>query len=409
MRSMSLVSVGMCGLLLAAGACGTEAGAGAEYTTVDSAGVTIVTSVSGPWTDGTAWRVAAEPAVDIGVLEGPEAYQLFEVRDARRLDDGRVVVANAGTNEIRYFDAQGEHLRTIGRQGSGPGEFEGLGMVRPVPGDSLLAYDFRLTRASVFDAEGVFGRSYRVVPPTEGGFAFALDAFADGTLIVRSPQLFQGALTDGAQRRDEDHFTVSTSGEFLDSVGTFAGGEQFLETARSGENFMVAISQPPFGKSSVLAAYGRQFCHGTGDAYEIRCFGADGALVRIVRRDMPNRPVTPADLEDFKQQRLERAEDADARRRIESSLAKMPVPETMPPYDEIELDAGGNLWVRAYDWRNDAPRHWTVFDPDGRMLGEVTTPAGLRVTQIGEDFVLGVWEDELEVPHVRLYPLEKGR
>jgi hypothetical protein len=202
------VSAGVCGLLLAAGACGTEAGAGAEYTTVDSAGVTIVTSVSGPWTDETAWRVAAEPAVDIGVLEGPEAYQLFEVRDARRLDDGRVVVANAGTNEIRFFDAQGDHLRTIGRQGSGPGEFEGLGMVRPFPGDSLLAYDIRLTRASVFDAEGAFGRSYRVVPPTEGGFAFALDAFSDGTLIVRSPQLFQGALADGAQRRDEDHFTV---------------------------------------------------------------------------------------------------------------------------------------------------------------------------------------------------------
>jgi hypothetical protein len=30
------------------------------------------------------------------------------------------------------------------------------------------------------------------------------------------------------------------------------------------------------------------------------------------------------------------------------------------------------------------------------------------VTQIGDDFVLGVWEDEYEVQHVRLYPLEKG-
>jgi hypothetical protein len=407
-RDVKWVSLWVCAALLAAVGCGTEADAGAEYTTVDSAGVTIVTSSSGAWTNETAWRVAPAPALDIGVLDGPEQYQLFQVRDARRLDDGRIVVANAGTNEIRFFDAQGDHLRSVGRQGSGPGEFEGLGMVRPLPGDSLLAYDFRLTRASVFDAEGAFGRSFRVVPPTEGGFAFAVDAFSDGTLVVRSPQLFQGELADGPQRRDEDHFTVSTGGEFLDSVGTFPGGEQYLETARSGENFMVSITQPPFGKSSVLAAHGMRFCHGTGDAYEVRCFGADGVLERIVRRDLPRRPVTPADLDAFKQQRLERADDDDARRRLESSLAKMPVPETMPPYDEIELDAGGNLWVREYAWRSDAPRRWTVFDADGRMLGDVATPAGLRVTQIGDDFVLGVWEDEYEVQHVRLYPLEKG-
>jgi hypothetical protein len=405
---MRFVSAGVCGLLLAAGACGTEAGAGAEYTTIDSAGVTIVTSVSGAWTDETAWRVAMEPTLDIGVFDGPEAYQLFQVRDARRLSDGRIVVANTGTNEIRFFDEQGIHVGSVGRQGSGPGEFEGLGAVWWYPGDSLLAYDVRLTRATVFDTQGGFGRSYRVVPPTEGGFAFAVGAFSDGRLIVRSPQIFQGALSDGPQRRDEDYYTISASGDFVDSVGTFRGGEQFIETARDGDSFMVMVMQPPFARTSALAVGGMRFCFGSGDSYDLRCFAADGTLQQILRRSVPPRRVTPDDLEGLKQQRLADAEDDAQRRRIESRLAEMPVPETMPPYDEIELDAGGNLWVREYDWRNDVPRRWTVFDADGQMLGEVATPAGLRVTQIGEDFVLGVWEDELEVQHVRLYPLAKG-
>ena len=56
----------------------------------------------------------------------------------------------------------------------------------------------------------------------------------------------------------------------------------------------------------------------------------------------------------------------------------------------------------------DAPSEWVVFDGSGRMLGSVTTPAGLEVTEIGEDFVLGIWRDELDVQHVQLYELMKG-
>ncbi len=402
------VIVGVCALLLSAAACATEAGAGAEYTMVDSAGVSVVTNVSGSWTEATAWQLAAQPTVDIGVLEGEPEYQLFQVRDALRLPDGRIVVANAGTNEVRFFDDEGTHLRSVGRQGSGPGEFEGLGILRPFPGDSLLAYDFNLTRASVFDADGTFGRSYRVVPPTEGGFGFAVGAFSDGTLIIRSPQLFQGGLSEGAQRRDEDHYTISTSGAFLDSVGTFPGGEQFIETARDGDSFMVMLVQPPFGRTSVLAAHGMHFCFGSSDTYEVRCFGADGTLERIVRRSVPPRPVTPADVAGDRQRRLADADDDNARRRLERRLDEMPVPATMPPYDEIEMDAAGNLWVREYAWQSGVERHWTVFDAEGRMLGDVTTPAGFRVTQIGAAFVLGVFEDEFEVQHVRLYALDKG-
>jgi hypothetical protein len=49
-----------------------------------------------------------------------------------------------------------------------------------------------------------------------------------------------------------------------------------------------------------------------------------------------------------------------------------------------------------------------VFDPDGRMLGQVVLPSGLDVKQIGDDFVLAVWRDEYEVEHVRMYELRKS-
>ena len=47
------------------------------------------------------------------------------------------------------------------------------------------------------------------------------------------------------------------------------------------------------------------------------------------------------------------------------------------------------------------------FDPDGRWLGTVEMPAGPRVREIGDDYVLGTATDELDVEHVRLHRLVK--
>jgi hypothetical protein len=42
------------------------------------------------------------------------------------------------------------------------------------------------------------------------------------------------------------------------------------------------------------------------------------------------------------------------------------------------------------------------------LLGQVETPTRGRLLQIGSDFVLGVWRDELDVEQVRLYRLLKA-
>ena len=74
----------------------------------------------------------------------------------------------------------------------------------------------------------------------------------------------------------------------------------------------------------------------------------------------------------------------------------------------LAVDDLGNLWVREYDPDAERGRSWSVFDSESQMLGPVQLPADLRVTHIGADFVLGVWQDELDVEYVRLYQLIKN-
>jgi 6-bladed beta-propeller len=92
------------------------------------------------------------PLVDIGGDGGPE--ELSGVTGAVSLSDGRIVIGNGATNEIRVFSDDGNYLETIGRRGGGPGEFYSLLWVGVAPGDTILAYDIRSQRLSWFAPDG---------------------------------------------------------------------------------------------------------------------------------------------------------------------------------------------------------------------------------------------------------------
>jgi hypothetical protein len=49
-----------------------------------------------------------------------------------------------------------------------------------------------------------------------------------------------------------------------------------------------------------------------------------------------------------------------------------------------------------------------VYGSDGRMRGALELPADFTVSEIGADYVLGIWRDELDVQHVRLYRIVKS-
>ena len=132
------------------------------FTTRDSAGIHIVESVSPAWGDGDAWQLSEQPLVDIGGLEGDPDYELFRVSNSVRLPDGRIVIGNNGTNEIRFYDESGVYLLDAGGEGEGPGEFCFVSWVSRYRGDSIAAYDMRQMRISVFDSAGFFVRSFPI-------------------------------------------------------------------------------------------------------------------------------------------------------------------------------------------------------------------------------------------------------
>jgi len=390
---------------LALSACDRGATRASGPTLRDSAGIQIVENTAPQWPEGGGWRLAAQPLVEIGVLEGDPNYQLFRVAGAQRLSDGRIVVANSGTSELRFYDASGRFLSKSGRKGGGPGEFDVLRWLGILRGDSLVVYDWRNRRVSIFDADGKFARAFTLrtvaqAPPSHVHLAL----FADGSVLIGAQRLFaSGQITAGVYHDTIFYLRFDQQGVLSDTIGRHPGADVYILAQDQG----IELVPLPFAASPHSGAYMSGFYFGRGDSYEIGYYSAEGKLVRSVRSVQPDTRVSAEDIEHYIHRQLAEIEDEDERREIEHLYTGLPFPQTMPAYSDVLVDADGNLWVEDYRPPGDDQPRWKVFDPDGTLLGTVETPPRFRVYQIGSDFVLGRWTDELDVDHVRMYRLIK--
>ena len=398
--SILLRAVGI-GLLPALAACGGDARPAGPVVR-DSAGVRIVENGAPAWKAGEEWRLSAEPALDVGTVDGPPQYQLGRVAGAVRLGDGTVVVADDQSKDLRFFDRAGRYLKTVGRRGGGPGEFEALGSLAAL-GDTLLAADWSSRRVSVFAPDGSLVRSIPLDAGGSAAFTFPVGYFRGGGVLLRTGIVFTSASREGLSRDSVTFLRLDAAGGPPARVGRFPGGESFTEKQGSSS---ITVTSRAFGRAEQVAVVPDGFFYGSSDAYEIGRYDPAGRLLRLVRRAHQVRRVTPADVERYKEARRRDA-DASYRQAQERSFAAMPFPETMPAHGDIQADRAGNLWVSDFVVTTDDPARWTVFDPEGRMLGAVAMPPRFRVLEIGGDYVLGVWQDELDVEHVRLFTLEK--
>ncbi|MFW6079134.1 MAG: 6-bladed beta-propeller, partial [Gemmatimonadota bacterium] len=169
MRAKARQSTVACAAFLVVAAAGCGAGDGSadaeSEVRVDTVagGVERVTNAGdGLWSSGERWTVDLASALELGELDGPEAYTFGRISGVVVGDDGRIYVADADALEIRIFSPEGELLGRFGRDGEGPGEFGYLGGLGPAPGGGVAALDGRLGRVTIFDRDGPFERSFRL-------------------------------------------------------------------------------------------------------------------------------------------------------------------------------------------------------------------------------------------------------
>ena len=390
-------AIGPIGFLLAIYGCGGE-GTLSPYSVTDSAGVEIVVNHQASWREGEEWTIDPEPSLTIGTVAGDPAYEMFIVLGATRRRDSSLVTLNAGTYELRFYDSRGQYIRSVGGEGEGPAEFRNPSALFRLGADSLVVWDLQLGRLSVFDGSGGFARSFAF--PVSGNPYSASLLFGDRTMLAHTSTAYNPRSESGVRRDTLLYVRFSLEGDSLATIGRFPDAERFvLATGRRVSGVAMV-----FGRTTYHSAFGASFFVGRNDAYIVDEFDSEGFLRRSIRRDLASIEVTDAMFAREVETRHGRLPE-----RFRASMApvydEMPKPPTLPFYSGLRFDPDGNMWVRVYSSESDPVFVWTVFEPSGRMLGDVTFPSALAVYEIGRDYVLGRWRDESDIEFIHVHDL----
>jgi hypothetical protein len=386
----------------------------------DSAGIEIVESLAPQWTTETAWQLAVEPTVEIGLVEGPPEYLFSNIEGALLLPDGRIAVADRGSSQVRYFTRDGVFESFVGGPGDGPGE---LGYIRGLGrcgADSLFVFEIDYNNV-VFSPAGSYVREAR---PFDADHAdrrpYSLRCASNGYYIAVGwePRVAQRDPTSGPtigfyraeapawilapadSAGSEAPATIPQAGLALRAeLGMVLSSERIGHARGSGPH--------PFGRAARFAIHDEAIHMGTGEHFQVLRYTLDGRLERLIR--WPGHDLTIGDAEVAAYREAQLAGTDDARRPVvERQLRDMPLPTAFPAFARLEVDPGGNLWIEPFRRPSaSGAAEWTVVNADGALLGTVRVPSDLTVTDIGDDAILGVWRDALGVERIRLYALTK--
>lgn len=404
----SRLSLALLASALLPAACAETAGdSGVSVDTLESGAVRVQSSRPIGWTDpGEGWRVALRARVAASPDEdGP--FLLSNVRDVEIDAHGRLYVLDNQSHTIGVFDTTGAYVRTIGREGEGPGELSGPDGVTWGPGGRLWVSDPRNARYTVFDTAGTL---VRTLPRRLSSWGWEWDG-------VFGPE---GRLLETDIRREEDFDENTLLAVRFDVSGEAAIPTDTFELVRppeatpgfrvSGDGRSGYIQVPFAPRHRLHFDGGGGVWSGSGADFRLVRTALSGDTARIAVWTGERPPVTDGDLEEWRSA-IEEDWGAGALRQIDLSR----VPEVKTAYTHFFLDDRRHLWAArgqgagAYGQRADSTV-FDVLDPQGRWLGPVVVREELSLfvpIAFRGPWMATATTDELDLPTVLLFRLER--
>ncbi len=362
----------------------------------DSADVRIVEYAGTP-DMAPSFALASEPVYRHGGRTGDYAFGSIWL--GRLFPDGTAALTDEANSEVVLLAPGGAEHSVLAVAGQGPGEVGYVIGMYTLGRDSLLVLDRSNSRFNLF-VNGSLSRTESLADLQRNTTLWPEGFDAAGEFLVATNAYRPGFEEEWLQGHMA-RFDLETGA--VDTVASY--------------DFIPGAGNPARGFGSVAVAAGR-FIYTRSDKPEVTWRAANGTVEQIVRWQAEPEYLTEAHLEPLEASLLEGNRFANPQApaevvermtkedmaRYEADLGK-PLPLFRFPFG----DAQGRVWLPTHvpaGPREGSPPY-TVISPDGRWLGRVDAPSGLRILDVAHDRVLGVLKDEADVESVVVYELVK--
>jgi len=293
----------------------------------------------------------------------------------------------------------GEVLWSVGRAGSGPGEFSSVSVaVVLTEAGELAVPDLGNGRIAVFDTTGRFERSHAFT--ASGGSP--LEWFALGNHLVFGLHPFPNASltatgTGGSNKRT--YIVRTLSGADEDTLLSTPFSPPML-IGQEG-NMTVRMGPPP----PSAASDGRNLYVASPDVYEIGVFDQHGNRTRTIRR-VVRAVAVPAEQRVTMERQAE-----DLKRQVERQSASRPsrvtfeYPSHLPAVTRL-VAGDGILIVRRGDTGTQDGKWVHDIFRDGEYAGFIGLPSNVTVHAVTAELIIAVEKDEYDVPSLLVLSLK---
>lgn len=351
----------------------------------------------------------------IGGMDAEPWAQFGSVAQVAFDGRGLLYILDRVAQRVVVIDENGRLVRTLGREGRGPGEFIAPGSMAVFDDGSVIVYDLIRRTFSAFDSAGALRFDVRV--PLDHGAPDAIFPLPDGRLVANAI-VFR---VDGAPHfRTSRGMTPTSRGRVLVFSADARTPGTIADTYTPGQAPVVGGApvriafQPAF--SMAVSRDGR-IVFADSTTYTLHLLHTAGPQT-LIRRPLQPRRVTEEDRRNERERQLALLDAPDARamgaslggsvdrraalEREREQLRQMRFASEIPVIAGVAVDWAGRIWVQRTGRRVGEPGPIDVIAPAAEYIGTVTSGFGLPAAFGPDGRVAFIDTDELGVQRIRV-------
>ncbi|MDH3197815.1 MAG: 6-bladed beta-propeller [Candidatus Krumholzibacteria bacterium] len=272
---------------------------------------------------------------------------------------GHTYLLDGQLSEVFVFDGEGNYLRSIGREGEGPGEFRRAGDLFVTPEGNVAIMQRMPGKIVVLTPEGDPLGDYPTPRTPEGSPLFFESGGPAGDGVILATRTF--ARKETGMEITEALVRVDRSGEIQTTYREQASSRDFANMV-----FDEKSSMPP---AWAAGSDGTLYLSDDFDAYAIQVYGPDGTLAHVIERAYEHRKRSPEEMERFKPRVSIRRNDRSLQPESKASPTDRDVVQMFARPD-------GTVWVLssrgAFAASAGVIATFDVFDREGRFVRQVS-------------------------------------
>lgn len=353
----------------------------------DEAGVKVVVNPDVP----LYGEITLELEEDLVIGNEDDENYMFYQASALAVDvAGNIYVLETGNCRIQKFDKNCRYLRTFGREGQGPGEFELPMRIIVDPDYRIYVEDYNRSIVHVLDQRGGFVHSFK-----SNDLLLTMGFLDNGNLLVHTITISPGLNTQAVKILDTNSEEVKIFKSFPRKIPPRIKGS--------------SLGNPYEPKLHFCPSFDGGGVYGYSEEYTLYKINSRGDIDLIIKTSHPQIPITKIDKENLVERYLERQKLIPRKTMLSrNDVEKAYVfPKNKPYFYYILQDESGRINAQHFKLfdLNDQSASFDVFDENGVFLQVVHTPFIARHVHGGSVYRIGT-DPDTENPRIIRYTIK---